>query len=211
MAADVQREGFFARTDALHDFLAGVERQHREQRSEDFFLHDPHRVVDAGQDGGGDEVLGPVGLPAHFDLSAFAHGVVEQTPDAAEVAGVDDAAVVGRGGEALAVGVVEPVGAFAEFLEERRFHRFLHEQVIGGDAGLTVVEKLARFAAQFERDRGEVFGRRSHHDFSHGGTAGEVNVVEGQGEQFACHGGIAFEQGNLGGVEQFGHHSAQQR
>lgn len=71
------------------------------------------------------------------------------------------------------------------------------EDVVGRDAGLTGVEELAAgepvgddgqvgpavderrgFPAQFERDRGEVFGGGPHHDAADGAVAGVEDVVE---------------------------------
>ena len=84
-----------------------------------------------------------------------------------------------------------------DFSQEFFLDALLYQQVIGCHAGLPRIDALApgdafgrlnqigaliydagAFAAEFQRNRGEVFGGGFHHDFAYGHAAGEENIVE---------------------------------
>jgi hypothetical protein len=115
--------------------------------------------------------------------------------------------------------------------DEALLFAFGHQHVVGRDAGLSRIERLAhedafdgllevrvgaddrgRLAAELQRHRREVLARGAHHVMADGGRAGEQQVIERQAREFVCRFGIAVHDGDLvlrearphEGGEQFG-------
>jgi len=120
---------------------------------------------------------------------------------------VDDGGVVRVVGQCR----VKTAKRLAVGLDETLDAIFRHQHVVRRHAGLPGVQGLAegdafggvleghiggndrrRFAAQFQRDRGQMLGRRAHHMFTDAGGAGEQQMIEAQPGK--CHADVGLAQ-----------------
>ncbi len=142
---------------------------------------------------------------------------VHQPAQTFKMAVVDDAGVIRAFLRLAAVHLGE---RGAQGIDERFLDPALHQQKIGGNAGLTGVEELApgdaaggdiqrhggvhqtgAFAAEFEGHGGEVFGGGAQHDLAHGGAAGEEYFIKVLLQQLSGDLRPAADRGHVAGVK----------
>ncbi|MNP16573.1 hypothetical protein D3C76_1089750 [compost metagenome] len=208
VAEVIQGQRSWALVDVGEGVLDAAVRHDRQQRAEDFVLHDAHVVVHVEQQVRlhGTALARLLGVQVD-DLGAFAAGIGEVTVKSGQVALIDDGGVVAIVGQAwvkvahgLAIGL------------DKTFDAVLgYQDVVRGHAGLASVEVLAesdafggileryigrhdgrRFASQLQGDRGQVLGGGTHHMPANTGSAGEQQMVERQLRE--RHADIGFTQ-----------------
>ena len=186
---EIEGQRLFPALDELGCLVQALIGQHRQQGPEDFLLHDGVPGLNVIQQGGGNPQGVRLGLAAADHL-----GRVNQTAEAVKVLAVDDLAVVGVG---EGVGAVLPGNLLLNQGQKRLLHALVHQQIVGGNAGLAAVEELAKdnppgrhlqiavggddagaLASQLQGDRGQVDGGLFHHQPPHRDPAGEEDIVE---------------------------------
>ena len=227
VAEGIQRQRAFVAVDVADRLVQCVVALHRQQRAEDFVLHDLRVITRLQQHGRRQQPLRRVGAAGQGDDvdTALPH-VVEIALQARVLALVDDAGVVIAVAEVMAVARLD--------LAAQRFDEGIalagrDQHVVGRDAGLAAVEPLAggdaggglldgivvadqgrRLAAQFQRQRGEVGRGGGHHLAAHRGGTGEHQMVERQRREGGTKIGAAGGDGDAVGREDFRQQLAQE-
>ena len=185
-------------------------RHDRQERTEDFLLHHLHLVVDLQQQAMGH--ASALALLIQRDQAcAFGAGIGFQMLQARQLPLVDDGCVV----RVIAQRRIKTVHHLTIRINKSADPVFRHQHVIRGDTGLSRIQAFAPgdalggvleryvgrdngrgFAPQFQRDRRQVFGRRTHHQLAHMGRAGEQQVVHWQRRKSHCDLGIAQHHGD---------------
>jgi len=187
MAEAVQRQRTLAGIDALDHLFHRIVGHHRQDRAEQFFLHDPHIGGAAGDDMQRHPaaVAAGVVIGAGNDRGALFARVRQQIADPREMPVVHDPAVVGA---FIETGCKHPEKARFDLTDKILDALARHQRVVGRNANLSAIGGLAvrnapggighgkvaqhdrgRFAAELQRHRREVFCRRPHHDLADGG------------------------------------------
>ena len=193
----VEGERFFSGVDEVGHGIRVVEGKNRQDGAEYLFLHERRVGRRRIDEGGSDEAFRRVVCSAPYDAFRL---VVDIALQPCEGPLADDA---GPGGAAPEILAVETDGIRFDFVEQRFLHVAVYEKVVGGDAGLAGVQELApcdfacrnvevgravydagAFAAEFERDGGQMRRRLLHDRAAERGAAREENVVEAVFEQF---------------------------
>jgi len=130
----VESEGLVAGVDEVDGVVVILDGEDGEEGSEDFIGHQWVVELDIVEDRGGDVAFLFDGLTTTDDLAT-----VQETLEALEVTVVDDAGVV-RG--VLGFFAVETDDGFLHLVDELGLDRFVGEDVVDGDAGLSTVDEL---------------------------------------------------------------------
>src|SRR6185312_5928012 len=166
-------------------------------------------------------------LAADDELRPTLDGVVDESLHPGEGSWVDEPGELGvRGPGGLRT--VAPLDRRANTVEERLPLSFLHEGVVGRDAGLTDVDELApgdglrgtlhrrvgrddrgRLPTELEGHGGERLRRGGHHDLSDAGAPGEEDVIERKLEQGLGNGRLALDHRDLVLAERVGERGAE--
>ena len=208
-----------ARVDELDRLTGVLHHDHRQDGAEDLLPH--HRGVRRGaeQHGRRDVPVDTVGLPAADDLAG---GVVrvallrQQSGQPVEMALVDDAGEAVRGLRILAVELGDGQrDAFGQHLGHVRRGQHIvrcHTGLAGvgeftprdapgrGGQRHGAVDEAGRFAAQFQRDRGQILGGGLHDDAADAPAAGIEDMVERLGQQIRGLLRAALHDGDGAGV-----------
>ena len=159
------------------------------------------------------QVVATIAAPGQRHHSrALARGFIQPALQTPALVFIDDVAVVGVGGQ---IGIMSAHPS-ARFFDKGRVQRLGQQHIIGRNAGLAGVYPFAahhprhrliqigifqnqrgRFAAQFQRERGEVGSRRLHHQAADGGGAGEKQMVKRQRGKSRSHIRAALHNGQL--------------
>ena len=185
----VEGERFFPLVHILHAVVDVVERNHGEDRPENFVGEQGRLRVYIGEQRRGDIAVGRV-----VKSSAEGRAVRKEGGQPFEMAVVDDAGIVGA---ELRVFAVLPQDFIRYLFNERLLYAAVNHQVVGGDARLSAVEEFApydplcrrrqvgivvddtrAFPAQFEGHGGKVLCGRLHNVLSVLDAAGVEYVVE---------------------------------
>ena len=190
VGVEIQRERAGTRVDPRDRVVERVVGDDRQQRAEDFLLHQRafvRRIRDGDQRKAAACLIGRA-VGQRVQLRAGGLRFVGETLQPREMPLRDDRRVVE---------VARKVGVHRRHPRARPFDERLllaarHQHIVRRDAGLTRVERLAgdevihrvvearmltddgrRLAAQFERDRRQMFGGGAHHFMADLGRAGE--------------------------------------
>lgn len=224
----VEGQGLLAAGDVAHHLALLLEGEDGEDGAKDLVGEDGFSIglgigiaigeADVGVEQRGlDEALGSVGAPSVEDIA-----LGKVALDTLEGAVADHADVVLV---VLDVGAVEGLDGLGKLTDKRLLDLLMDEEIVGGDAGLPRVERLApgdalggkgyvgravddagALASQLEDDGGEMLGGGLHHHLAQGGAAGEEDEVEALGKECLVDLTVTLHHGNVLGREGAGNH-----
>ncbi|ABA50173.1 hypothetical protein BURPS1710b_0408 [Burkholderia pseudomallei 1710b] len=193
----IQRERPRPRVHVGDRIVERVVRNDRQQRPEDLFLHQLRRIGRLRDEHGRQAAQRGIGrrVRERMELRARLLRFAREPLQPCEVALGDDRRIVRVRRQIR----IEPSHPRARARDEFGFLAARHEHIVGRDAGLARVQRLAgddgvdrrveararpddhgRLAAQLERDGREVLGGRAHHVPADVRRAGEEQMIERQ-------------------------------
>lgn len=131
----VHRQGLFSIINKVDDINVIFDADDGEDGSKDLVLHNLAVATDFGQNGGFDPFIGFVVFTSNSDFAA-----VQISYKTVDVSLGDDSAEIGR---LLGIISVPLLQHLLGLLHERILHRFVAQDVVWSDAGLTQVEHLS--------------------------------------------------------------------